>query len=137
MSEETKPEPDIKQYRGFDEDFNNYKIGELEIPIKSLSYADTKLIKEHARVYDKALKAFDAGEIDDFERVDSQDKFIEEVLAVIISKEDYDRITKDNTISKPTLFGMVRDFYTFLQVIGSNKEAKHLLMQSSLQTTNS
>lgn len=139
MSEETKPETDTTeiQYRGFDDDFNNYKIGELNIPIKTLSYAETKIVKEYAREYDKALKAFDKGDIDDFARIDSQDKFIEDVLQVIISKEDYDRITKDNTISKPTLFGMCRDFYTFLQMIGSKSEAKHLLMQSSLQTTNS
>ena len=136
MSEENKSE-ELKQYRGFDDEFNNYKIGELVIAVKTLSYDDTKLIKEIARTYDKALKSFDAGEIDDFERIDKQDEFIEGMLDIIISKEDKEKLTKDNSISKPTLFGFVRDFYTFLQIIGSNSEAKHLLMQSSLQTTNS
>lgn len=124
-----------ESFRGFDDEFNFYKIGSYKIPINTLSYSETKQIKDLSKEYNDTLKKFEKGEIDDFERIDKQDEYIEKILGLILSKEDLEKLLNDKEVSKPSLFGFVKDYYSFLQVIGSNSEIKHLQMQSNLMTS--
>jgi hypothetical protein len=124
-----------ESFRGFDDEFENYKIGKHTIPIESLSFTETKRIKELSRDYNETLQKFDKGEIDDFERIDKQDEFIEKTLELILTDKQKEELFNDKEVSKPSLFGFVKDYYSFLQIIGSGSEAKHLLMQSDSTTS--
>lgn len=132
-----EPDSKSKLFRGFDDEFEFYNIGERKIKINELSYNQTKQIKEYFKEFDKAVKQFEAKEISDLERIDKQDEFIENVLGLALSKEDYDSLLNDPKVSKPTLFGITRDLYTFLQVIGNKEELAYwqTLSNSTKQTT--
>lgn len=123
-------------FRGFDDEFNFYYIGSKKIPIKSFSYATTKIIKELSKQYNEALKQFEKGEINDFERIDKQDEYIESVLKLILTDKEIEELFNDDEITKPSLFGFIKDVYSFLQVVGSHSEVKHLQTLLGSMTTN-
>ena len=111
-------------YRGFNDNFSEYRIDDKEFKINSLSFKETQAVKKIAKKYEDVFQKFQKEEATDIERVEAQEEFIIAILEKAVSKEDYEILT-DN-YSMPTLFGFARDYYSFLVTIGNSNELKLL-----------
>ena len=111
-------------YRGFNDNFSEYRIDDKQFKINSLSFKETQAVKKIAKKYEDVFQKFQKEEASDIERVEAQEEFIISILKKAVSKEDYETLT-DN-YSLPTLFGFARDYYSFLVTIGNSNELKLL-----------
>lgn len=115
-------------YRGFNDNFSEYRVDDKQFKIKSLSFKETQEVKKIAKKYEEVFQKFQKEEATDIERIEAQEEFIISILQKAVSKEDYEILT-DN-YSMPTLFGFARDYYSFLVTIGNSKELELLKLQT-------
>ena len=115
-------------YRGFNDNFSEYRVYDKQFKIKSLSFKETQEVKKIAKKYEEVFQKFQKEEATDIERIEAQEEFIISILQKAVSKEDYEILT-DN-YSMPTLFGFARDYYSFLVTIGNSKELELLKLQT-------
>ena len=115
-------------YRGFNDNFSEYRVDDKQFKIKSLSFKETQEVKKIAKKYEDIFQKFQKEEATDIERIEAQEEFIIAILQKAVSKEDYETLT-DN-YSMPTLFGFARDYYSFLVTIGNSKELELLKLQT-------
>ncbi|MBI5697105.1 MAG: hypothetical protein HZC29_01080 [Thaumarchaeota archaeon] len=133
MSTEEKKQPEeLKSYRGFDDEFKTYTVDDITLATPKLGFNDTEKLEQIAEEYNEQTYKFNKKEITGNELNKAKSKFIKESLKMMLSPQDYEIVLQ--RLSKPVLFGITKDLFAFLQVIGSKEELQHLLMQSKLIT---
>lgn len=124
---ENQKEPE-KRWRGFDDEYKTYFIGDVTIPAPSVGFNDTENLEKISDEYNEAVHKFNKKEITGNDLNKAKTKFIKESLKIMLTPDDYELLL--SKFSKPTLFGVAKDFHAFLQVIGSTEELQLLLTQS-------
>jgi hypothetical protein len=117
--------PFEEQYRGFNDDFSLYKIVTHLIPVPSLSYEQSKVLKKIGNQFDESMIKFVKNGMNESSgsMLDAEDLFLESIADFLFPSLK-DVVFNDKSVSRPTLFRSCKDLYSFLLGSGTNSELK-------------